>query len=1058
MTPRLRVAALAVASAVALLAVGTAGAAVKSNVSLDFYGATVSTEAYQELLAAKDLDITSAKTVGSTVQVTMVLSSVQATALKKDGISVSLVRNAAGRTARQEAAFQKSTGYNVWIDYDGPDGMAAEMKKIARQNPDIASLEVIGRTTKGRIIWGIKLTDDANWRKDGKKPATLYTSTQHAREWIAAETNRRLLHWYIDQYRAKNKSIRKLLDSTELWFVLVANPDGYQYTFQSPDTRLWRKTLRDNNGNGTIEVGDGVDPNRNYPEHWNYDNEGSSGVQSSDTWRGPSAGSEPETKAVINLLHRIGFAFQVNYHSFGPYLLVPEGWQTGTPSQDDPIYYALTGNKDNPAIPGSFAGLSSDVLYVTNGETTDYAHVNTDTLAWTPELGEGTPGSGFVFPDDEALVEAEFQNQLAFATDVAKSAKDPSDPVSHLGIETKPFYLSSEDTYKAGLPLSNFKFSVSYGDPQEVRVLALRELGKVDLKYRINGGHVRTEKTSEWQGGEKFEPNTDVYYHILRGTIKGTKQGDSVQVWFEEANGKSWWNWRKGGRNAAHHGSKPGAKSESFTYSVAKKSNNKVLVVAAEDYSGASPVQTPGPHYLSYYLNALAANGYSADVYDVDAMGRKAPDALGVLSHYKAVIWYTGDDTVTRPAGGAAGTASRLAMDELYEARDYLNEGGRILYSGKNAGLQYTTGLGAQRYDPTAADGNCADPAILPRCLILYGSPSSDLQNDTIEYWFGAYLSNVGAGLDPDGNPFGITGVNTPFISPVSMWTLNGGDGADNQTQANSFITTSGILPVATYPQFESNAAARYDRPGGPFDPHSGANYVYSQIADVSYKRLSKTFTVPAAGGEMSFWTSYNTEPDWDFMFVEIHTVGQDNWTTLPDLNGNTGTTPGSSCASGWNQLHPFIDHYQTFDGVGACTSTGSSGSWNAASGDSHGWQQWRVNVGGPYAGQQVEVSITYASDWASQGLGVFVDDVSLPDGTSTSFEAGLDGWTIPGQPAGSAPNTNDFIRTAATGFPEGAVVSTPDTLYMGFGFEGITSTAQRNDVMKRSMKYLLRP
>ncbi len=102
----------------------------------------------------------------------------------------------------------------------------------------------------------------------------LYSSTQHAREWIAAEINRRLLHWYIDQYRAKNKSVRKLLDSTELWFVLVMNPDGYQYTFQSPDTRLWRKTLRDNNGNGTIEVGDGVDPNRNYPEHWNYDARG----------------------------------------------------------------------------------------------------------------------------------------------------------------------------------------------------------------------------------------------------------------------------------------------------------------------------------------------------------------------------------------------------------------------------------------------------------------------------------------------------------------------------------------------------------------------------------------------------------------------------------------------------------------------------------------------------------------------------------------------------------------------------------------------------------------
>ena len=54
----------------------------------------------------------------------------------------------------------------------------------------------------------------------------------------------------------------------------MVNPDGYQYTFDAE--RLWRKNLRDVNGDGVIEVGDGVDINRNYPEKWNYDEEGSS--------------------------------------------------------------------------------------------------------------------------------------------------------------------------------------------------------------------------------------------------------------------------------------------------------------------------------------------------------------------------------------------------------------------------------------------------------------------------------------------------------------------------------------------------------------------------------------------------------------------------------------------------------------------------------------------------------------------------------------------------------------------------------------------------------------
>ncbi len=148
----------------------------------------------------------------------------------------------------------------------------------------------------------------------------------------------------------------------------------------------------------------------------------------------------------------------------------------------------------------------------------------------------------------------------------------------------------------------------------------------------------------------------------------------------------------------------------------------------------------------------MAANGIGADVYDVDAMGRKAPDALGVLSHYKAVIWYTGNDTVTREPGWVPGNLSRLGMDEILEMRDYLNEGGRMLYTGQNAGAQYTPSLGAQFYDPTEANGMCTDPLVNYRCRAAAGS--GDGQGDVLEYWFGAYLMNYGAGIDDDGNVF----------------------------------------------------------------------------------------------------------------------------------------------------------------------------------------------------------------------------------------------------------------------------------------------------------------
>ena len=49
-------------------------------------------------------------------------------------------------------------------------------------------------------------------------------------------------------------------------------------------------------------------------------------------------------------------------------------------------------------------------------------------------------------------------------------------------------------------------------------------------------------------------------------------------------------------------------------------------------------------------------------------------------------------------------------------------------------------------------------------------------------------------------------------------------------------------------------------------------------------------------------------------------------------------------------------------------------------------------------------------------------------------------------------------LIAARAGFPEGAAITTEDTIYLGFGFEGITGAANRAAVMDRAMDYLLRP
>jgi Peptidase family M1 domain/Peptidase M1 N-terminal domain len=209
--------------------------------------------------------------------------------------------------------------------------------------------------------------------------------------------------------------------------------------------------------------------------------------------------------------------------------------------------------------------------------------------------------------------------------------------------------------------------------------------------------------------------------------------------------------------------------------------------------------------------------------------------------------------------------------------------------------------------------------------------------------------------------------------------------------------------------------------------PHTGDQFAISQADNFGYKRLSRTIDVPAEGGQLSFWVDRATEPGYDFFFVEAHTVGEDDWTTLPDRKGHTGRA--RPCPYLLDE-HPALGHYVTASANGFhCEPTGTTGEWWAASGSSDGWERWVIDLSA-WAGQSVEVALAVASDFIIQVHGVFVDDVvvSTGDGT-TSFEADgdeFDGWTVPGAPDGSPGNANDWIVGTAAETPPnyGAVAS----------------------------------
>ncbi|MDQ3943719.1 MAG: M14 family metallopeptidase [Actinomycetota bacterium] len=754
---------LAVALLTALLV--PEGATAERDGDLDMFRLTAAPSVVEGLVRA-GYDVAAARPApGPALEADLVLSPAEAETLRATGLSLHRWRNVEGRDVLELARSQAGGGYSVWRSWDEDGGIADELSELARAHPDLVEHRVIGHSVEGREIVALRVTAGAGSVPAGTRPAVLHLSAQHAREWISVEINRRILRAYVDGY-GTDPGVTRLLATTELWFVVVANPDGYQRTFD--EDRLWRKNNRDNDGNGRLNIVDGVDLNRNFPDHFAYDPEGSSPRPESGTYRGPTAGSEPETRALMDLAAGVHFNFALNYHSYGKLLLYPFGWQDHTPTTDQPIYEALAGTATNPAIPG-YHPMPSTELYVTNGETGSWAHAAHGTLSFTPELGEGLPGNGFLFPDNEALVRQEYELNRPFALDVARSAADPAHPVSHLGNQAPPITIDS--------------FATSHGDPQLVQARAARHLGEVTLRYRVSGGPERAAAAVEWDGGTRYGDTGDVHYRLVRGQVTGTAPGDSVEAWFEAG----------------------GVRSEEFTFTVAVSSPRPVLVVAGGDLAPPSselpviqpdlPVpglpQDPGPAPgagAGAVLDALAAAGIAADLYDVEAQGRRSPDPLGVLGHYGAVVWVTpGPSGMVLP-----GVASRLALEESMAARNYLNERGRLLYLGREAGRPYAEG---DEYDP-AGDRPC-NPFDRGEdgCTIL--------SDDFFQYWLGAYEREQTGGREVDG-------VDVPFEG------MSFGLGSRAGPVAAAFRPTTEALDPAAYPHLEGRASARYRHPARP--------------------------------------------------------------------------------------------------------------------------------------------------------------------------------------------------------------------------------------------------
>jgi len=1025
---------------------GTAGPAYGAAGDLDAYRVKATgpnlkalAEAGFDVSEGGDRDSGEIEVVGTAAQI-------RATKLEAEVVVDASGRSAADRSrldtprtsrrARAATDGASDKAFRVWTKYDAVDeaGTPADPEKeqyeeqyarVVAENPGLVAKRVTGTTYEGREIVALQVTKGATGSDIPNRPAVLYNALQHAREWLAGETCRRTLDYVVDNYgrsTSAGNEITPLVDNNELWFVCVNNPDGYEFTFTAGN-RLWRKNLRDNDNNGVIAPGDGVDPNRNFPSNWGQDDEGSSPNPASETYRGPAPASEPETKAMEVLFDEIKPVFQKNDHTAAELLLYPQGNQQDTPTADHPIFTALAGDPFRPAIDGFLPELGA-ALYITNGDFTDWAYNVKKTLSYTPEGTESTePGKGiFEFPDSEPQIQQEFERHLPFALDLAKSADDPTEPDSHLGNRAADFVVD--------------EFPLSYGDPQIVQATLKRKLGPAELRFRINDGPVLKVPTEEWQGGERYYKTDQVYYHRVRGVISGTQPGDRVEAWFTA-----------GGKESGHF---------RYSRSSATKPDAPVLLLANEDWSGVQPNPSPlsGPQYLETYKGLLDAAGIEYDVYDVDEALRTAPHHHGILSHYSHVVWYTGDDYVPRnpTAPGGSGIA-KVAVDTQNRVRDFLNEGGKLFFTGQSAGQVFAEGY---PYNPFEAEERLT-------CAAGQSEQCLAVQDDFLQYWLGAHTYISGGGTDENDNALPVRGFGGVFDSgPFSV---------EPKSHTASFLVTSSIYDPQRYPQWSgSRKAMEWLRPGGsPFEPFDGQYYLAAGRDDASYKRLSRTVDLTGrTSATLRFRTSFDLESDFDYMFVEIRSAGGTDWTTLADRNGLTSQDTGLACpslgaASDWQVLHPFLASYQTKNPAGtACTPTGTSGEWWGATGNSGGWKLWESDIPAEYLGKDVEVAITVATDPGTQGLGAWIDQTSLETDAgqafATSFEDGDGDWTRPGPPAGTVKTVTGWTREGSAGFVEGAAVTTEDTVYTGFGLEKITSPEGRVAILRDAFEHLGTP
>lgn len=220
--------------------------------------------------------------------------------------------------ARGQPPVRTETGFDLTRSYKDPEMVEAILRGWHSRYPDLTRLEQLGVTSQGRPILALRIRDST--AGDVPRPAVLLVGAHHGDELPSIDYVLDAMGLLLEG-RADPR-VSRWVSELDIWCVPMANPDGV-HMFMNVSTAGGRRNARDIDKDGS-DPWDGVDLNRNYPFRWGALGElGSSSWMHHDRYRGPSAGSEAETQALMTLGLRYRPVAVLSFHTNATTILSP---------------------------------------------------------------------------------------------------------------------------------------------------------------------------------------------------------------------------------------------------------------------------------------------------------------------------------------------------------------------------------------------------------------------------------------------------------------------------------------------------------------------------------------------------------------------------------------------------------------------------------------------------------------------------------------------------------------------------------------------------------------